>query len=63
MDCINCQKTELEVIIHKCPICFKPTCDDCGRREYGRVVETFIRTRSELTPRLDGTVQRRRQQP
>ena len=37
MDCVNCQKDELEMQIYKCPICFKPTCDDCGRREYGRV--------------------------
>ena len=37
MDCVTCQKNETEVRIHKCPICFRPTCEDCGRREYGRV--------------------------
>jgi hypothetical protein len=37
MDCATCHKDEREVRIHKCPICFKPICDDCGRREYGRV--------------------------
>jgi hypothetical protein len=36
MDCVNCQKTEVEIRMHKCPICFKPICEDCGHREYGR---------------------------
>ncbi len=36
MDCVTCQKTEVEIRMHKCPICFKPICQDCGHREYGR---------------------------
>ena len=36
MDCVTCQKTEVEIRMHKCPICFKPICEDCGHREYGR---------------------------
>ncbi len=36
MDCTICQKTEVEIRMHKCPICFKPVCEDCGYREYGR---------------------------
>ncbi len=37
MVCTVCQKDEQEVTLSKCPICFKPVCQDCGRREYGRV--------------------------
>jgi endogenous inhibitor of DNA gyrase (YacG/DUF329 family) len=37
MNCCVCQKDEQEVTLAKCPICFKPVCLDCGRREYGRV--------------------------
>jgi hypothetical protein len=37
MVCTTCQKDELEVTLAKCPICFKYVCQDCGRREYGRV--------------------------
>jgi hypothetical protein len=37
MECGSCRRTEVEVRVHKCPICFKLICDDCGRREYGRV--------------------------
>jgi hypothetical protein len=36
MNCSVCQKSELETRLEKCPICFKWTCPDCGRREYGR---------------------------
>ena len=35
--CVNCQKSEEEVTLQKCPICFKWVCMDCGRREYGRI--------------------------
>jgi hypothetical protein len=35
--CVNCQKSEEEVTLHKCPICFKLVCNDCAKREYGRV--------------------------
>jgi endogenous inhibitor of DNA gyrase (YacG/DUF329 family) len=37
MNCCSCQKDEQEVTLAKCPICFKFVCQDCGRREYGRV--------------------------
>jgi len=37
MDCVICQKNEVEVRMHKCPICFKPACEECGRKEYGRI--------------------------
>ena len=37
MPCINCQKEDVEVSLNKCPICFKLVCDDCARRDYGRV--------------------------
>ena len=37
MDCLTCHKDETEVRLHKCPICFRTSCEDCGRREYGRI--------------------------
>ena len=37
MNCTHCQKSDLETALHKCPICFKWVCDDCGRHEYGRI--------------------------
>jgi hypothetical protein len=37
MVCAVCQKDEQETTLAKCPICFKWVCQDCGRREYGRV--------------------------
>ena len=37
MVCNACQKDEREVTLHKCPICFKMVCQDCGRSEYGRL--------------------------
>jgi hypothetical protein len=36
MDCTICQKSELEIRLHKCPICFKWICEECSRRDYGR---------------------------
>ena len=36
MICVTCQKDEQEVTLYKCPICFKPICTECARREYGR---------------------------
>ena len=35
--CLNCQKSEEETSLQKCPICFKWVCMECGRREYGRI--------------------------
>lgn len=37
MNCVNCQKSDEEVTLVKCPICFKMVCHECGRKEYGRV--------------------------
>jgi len=37
MECTTCQKNDLEVTLSKCPICFKPVCQDCAHREYGRL--------------------------
>lgn len=37
MECATCHKDERESTLVKCPICFKMVCQDCGRREYGRV--------------------------
>jgi len=37
MVCTVCQKDEQETTLAKCPICFQWVCQDCGRREYGRV--------------------------
>jgi len=36
MNCVRCDKSELESRLHKCPICFRWICDDCGKRDYGR---------------------------
>lgn len=35
--CATCQKSDVEATLSKCPICFKWVCQDCGKREYGRV--------------------------
>jgi len=37
MECIRCQKSDLELTLHKCPICFKWICADCGENQYGRI--------------------------
>lgn len=42
MDCVICNKDEVEARLHKCPICFRWVCDDCGKRDYGR---TFCSSR------------------
>lgn len=36
MNCVSCDKSELESRLHKCPICFRWICEDCGKRDYGR---------------------------
>jgi hypothetical protein len=36
MNCSVCQRSDLEITLHKCPICFKLVCEDCAKREYGR---------------------------
>jgi hypothetical protein len=37
MNCTVCEKSDVEATLSKCPICFKLVCQDCGKREYGRV--------------------------
>ncbi len=37
MNCSACEKSEEETTLHKCPICFKWVCDECGKRDYGRI--------------------------
>jgi hypothetical protein len=37
MNCVECQKDEMETTLGKCPICFKWVCNDCGHRTMGRV--------------------------
>ena len=32
MNCVNCQKSDEEATLQKCPICFKWVCEDCGRK-------------------------------
>ena len=34
--CRHCDKTEDEVSLEKCPICFKMYCNDCGYQHSGR---------------------------
>jgi hypothetical protein len=36
VECVVCHRTEPEVRLHKCPICFRHCCDDCAHRAYGR---------------------------
>jgi endogenous inhibitor of DNA gyrase (YacG/DUF329 family) len=36
MNCSVCGKSDQEVTLNKCPICFKLVCQDCAKREYGR---------------------------
>jgi hypothetical protein len=37
MNCSVCEKSDLETSLHKCPICFKWVCEDCAKRDFGRV--------------------------
>ena len=37
MNCVTCDKNELESRLQKCPICFKWTCEECGKKDYGRI--------------------------
>ncbi|HKC13346.1 MAG TPA: hypothetical protein VKI41_15050 [Vicinamibacteria bacterium] len=37
MNCPECQKDEQEILLNKCPICFKWICENCGHRAMGRV--------------------------
>ena len=35
--CNVCDKSETEITLHKCPICFKRFCEDHGHQMSGRV--------------------------
>ena len=37
MNCIECQRDEMETTLNKCPSCFKLICVDCGTQAMGRV--------------------------
>jgi hypothetical protein len=37
MECASCQKSDLELRLHKCPICFKWICTECAEHQYGRL--------------------------
>ena len=43
--CIHCDKTEKEVDLEKCPICFKTYCDECG-------YQADALSRNQLGPRV-----------
>jgi len=36
VECFACSKSELEERLHKCPICFKWTCEVCSTHAFGR---------------------------
>ena len=35
-DCFSCKASELDKQLHKCPICFKWTCEGCATNAFGR---------------------------
>ena len=37
MECAGCQVSDEESGLHKCPICFKWTCENCANRAFGRI--------------------------
>jgi hypothetical protein len=37
MNCAVCGRSDQEISLYKCPICFKHICDDCSNRAFGRV--------------------------
>jgi hypothetical protein len=37
MNCAVCGRSDQEISLYKCPICFKHICDDCSTRAFGRV--------------------------
>jgi hypothetical protein len=36
MECVQCQATDLDRRLEKCPMCFKLICETCAVRLYGR---------------------------
>jgi hypothetical protein len=36
MECIQCQATDKDRRLEKCPMCFKLVCEECAIRLYGR---------------------------
>ncbi|HET7746460.1 MAG TPA: hypothetical protein VFM29_04110 [Vicinamibacteria bacterium] len=37
LHCSTCQMSDQDRRLHKCPICFKLSCDECGHHAYGRI--------------------------
>ena len=37
MECVSCAGDDQDNTLHKCPICFKLACDNCGYRSFGRI--------------------------
>ncbi|HUG53877.1 MAG TPA: hypothetical protein VMR21_09750 [Vicinamibacteria bacterium] len=35
-DCFSCKASELDRRVHKCPICFTWTCENCATSAFGR---------------------------
>ena len=36
MECLACQVSDQDVRLHKCPICFKWSCENCSTHAFGR---------------------------
>jgi len=36
MECVVCKIDDREKRLGKCPICFKPVCENCAHRSMGR---------------------------
>jgi len=36
VECFACNASELDKLLHKCPICFKWTCEGCATQAFGR---------------------------
>ena len=37
LTCVSCSGNEQDVRLHKCQICFKWSCENCGTARYGRM--------------------------
>jgi len=42
LNCFQCQITDEEKDLRKCPVCFKYVCDDCGLSKSGRWFCTIV---------------------
>jgi hypothetical protein len=36
VECFSCNASELDKHLHKCPICFKWSCENCSTHAFGR---------------------------